>query len=211
MQGDGVVCVPVREAGRETDQVIAEVFAKNGGFRRTAVDWGFCTRRQAWRARPSTARAASRRASERVGWAWQVRAMSSLVAPNSMAAAASAIMSPARGPRMCTPRTRSVWASARIFTEPSTSPSVRARPLARKEKRPLRKARPDCSRLLLGPADAGDLGVRVDHGGDRFVVDVAVAGDELLDAGDAFVGGLVGEHGLADAVADGVDARALVA
>ena len=31
------------------------------------------------------ARAASRTASEKVGWAWQVRAMSSAVAPNSIA------------------------------------------------------------------------------------------------------------------------------
>jgi hypothetical protein len=54
----------------------------------------------ACRARPSTARAASRSASARVGWAWQVRAMSSLLAPNSMAAAASAMRSPARSPRM---------------------------------------------------------------------------------------------------------------
>src|SRR5438876_330887 len=53
---------------------------------------------QTWSARPSTASAASRSASARVGWAWQVRAMSSLLAPNSIAATASAMRSPARGP-----------------------------------------------------------------------------------------------------------------
>ena len=35
--------------------------------------------------RPSTARAASRTASAKVGWAWQVRAMSSRLPPNSIA------------------------------------------------------------------------------------------------------------------------------
>ena len=52
------------------------------------------------------------------------------LAPNSMAATASAIRSPARGPRIWTPRIRSVCASASIFTWPSVSPNVRARPLA---------------------------------------------------------------------------------
>ena len=42
-------------------------------------------------------------------------------APNSMAMAASAIMVPASGPRMCTPSTRSVLASARILTKPSVA------------------------------------------------------------------------------------------
>ena len=41
------------------------------------------------------ASAASRTASEQVGWAWQVRAMSSAAAPNSIGDAASAIISPA--------------------------------------------------------------------------------------------------------------------
>ena len=42
--------------------------------------------------------------------------MSSLEVPNSMAATASAIKSPARGPRTCTPRMRSVCRSARTLT-----------------------------------------------------------------------------------------------
>ena len=46
---------------------------------------------------PSTASAASFIASGRVGCAWQERAMSSAPAPNSIATAASAIRSPARG------------------------------------------------------------------------------------------------------------------
>src|SRR5438105_2376421 len=83
-----------------------------------------------WIDRFSTAMAASLTASVSVGWAWQVRAMSSDEAPNSIATAASAIMLPASGPRMCTPSTRSVLASARIFTNPSVCMLTLARPLA---------------------------------------------------------------------------------
>src|SRR5205085_4344035 len=67
---------------------------------------------QKWIARPPTARADSFTASARVGWAWQARATSSLLAPNSIALAHSAIRSPACGPMMWTPRMRSVLASA---------------------------------------------------------------------------------------------------
>ena len=56
--------------------------------------------------------------------------MSSAAAPNSIATAASAIMLPASAPRMCTPSTRSVLASARIFTKPSVCWLTLARPLA---------------------------------------------------------------------------------
>src|SRR5665647_2906915 len=70
-------------------------------------------------ARLATAMAASLTASGSVGCAWQVRAMSSAEAPNSMASAASAIMLPASAQISCTPSTRSVLASARIFTKPA--------------------------------------------------------------------------------------------
>src|ERR1700685_322704 len=81
-------------------------------------------------ARLATASGASLIASVSVGWAWQVRAMSSDEAPNSMAMAASPIMLPASGPRMCTPSTLSVLASARIFTKPSVVRFTLARALA---------------------------------------------------------------------------------
>ena len=45
-------------------------------------------------ARPSTANAASRTASDSVGWAWQVRAISSALPANSITLTASAIKSP---------------------------------------------------------------------------------------------------------------------
>ena len=60
--------------------------------------------------------------------------------------------------------------------------------------------------LVFGAADAGDLGLGEDDGGDHVVVDVAVPGDDLLGDGDAFLFGLVGEHRAGDAIADRVDA-----
>ncbi len=93
---------------------------------------------QMWIALPSTASAASFMASGRVGWAWQVRAMSSEEAPNSIASAASAIIVPASGPMICTPSTRSVAASASTLTKPSVSAFVRARALAENGNFPIR-------------------------------------------------------------------------
>src|SRR3546814_1898689 len=62
--------------------------------------------------------------------------------------------------------------------------------------------------LLFGEADAGDLRMAVGAAGDLLLlhrVDVVEAGD-LLDADDALVLGLVGQHRRAGDVADGVDA-----
>ncbi len=79
-----------------------------------------------------TAMAASCKASEKVGWPWIVRAMSSELAPNSKARTHSAIMSAARGPMMCTPKIRSVFAWAINLTNQSFSPMQRARPAPEK-------------------------------------------------------------------------------
>ena len=81
--------------------------------------------------------AASLTASSSVGWAWQVRAMSSALAPNSIAIATSAISTPASGPIMWAPSTRSVAASVRILTNPSVLPTERARLLAMKGNLPV--------------------------------------------------------------------------
>src|SRR6266478_3779990 len=83
-----------------------------------------------WIERLTTESAASLIASERVGWAWQVRARSSAEPPNSIRMAASWIISPASRPTMCTPSTRSVFASARTFTNPSVVWLTLDRPLA---------------------------------------------------------------------------------
>src|SRR5437879_41353 len=80
--------------------------------------------------RLSTASAASRVTSDIDGCAWLMRAMSSDEAPNSIATTASAISSLARPPIECTPRMRSVLASARILTKPSGSSRPSARPLS---------------------------------------------------------------------------------
>jgi len=53
------------------------------------------------------------------------------------------IISPAMGPTMCAPSTRSVLLSARIFTKPAVSPMALARPLAMK----LNLARPLAMKL----------------------------------------------------------------
>src|SRR5690606_2036225 len=108
-----------------------------GGDRRREVAGGGVEGHEC-SARPSTANAASLTTSARVGWAWMVLAKSSLDAPKVMAATASAMRSPARGPTMCTPRTRSVCACARILTRPSVWPRALARPLAMNGKTPLR-------------------------------------------------------------------------
>src|SRR6185369_12098199 len=77
----------------------------------------------------STPSAASRITSDIEGCAWQMRAMSSEEAPNSIATTASAMSSLARLPMACTPRMRSLAASARILMKPSGSSRPRARPL----------------------------------------------------------------------------------
>jgi hypothetical protein len=152
--------------------------------------------------------------------------MSSALAPYSIARTASPIISPAFAPTMCTPSTRSVSASAMILTEPSVSAFVFARLFAEKGKRPTlyltlragarqQRARDGMNRgrapggleLLLGLADPRDLGVRVHDAWDDVVVDVAVAGLDVLDGGDALLLGLVGEHGPEGDVADALDVR----
>ena len=87
--------------------------------------------------------------------------MSSDVAPNSIACAAWAIIVPATEAIIHTPSTRSVLASAMTFTKPSGSRLVLARLLASIGNLPTLTS-PCCLGLLLGQADAGDLGHGVD-------------------------------------------------
>src|SRR5262249_15723677 len=92
--------------------------------------------------RLATPSAASRTASGNVGCAWTVRAMSSALAPYSIASTASATKSEARAPRMWIPRMRSLAASAMILTPPSVSSRQRARALAWNGKVPMRTSTP---------------------------------------------------------------------
>lgn len=92
---------------------------------------------QKWMAFPWVAIQASLNASERVGWAWQVLAKSSELAPYSIPITASEIISPAPGPIMWAPRSLSVFLSAKIFTIPSVSEIALALELAKNGKTPL--------------------------------------------------------------------------
>lgn len=72
--------------------------------------------------RPATASAASLSASGSVGWAWQVRARSSLEALKAIAVAASAIRSPARAENMefveiVTALSKILWVSPAVVAE----------------------------------------------------------------------------------------------
>ena len=111
-----------------------------------------------WMARFSTASAASFTASDRVGWAWQVRAMSSAEAPNSIATPHSAISSPASGPMMWAPRTRSVVCVGEDLHE-AVGRAVDLGAAVGRE-RELADLVGDARRLqlLLGLADGGDSG-----------------------------------------------------
>ncbi len=159
-----------------------------------------------WIVRLATAMAASLTASVSVGCAWQVRARSSAEPPNSMITAASAIISLAWAAIMCTPRMRSVSASARILMKPSVVLLTLARPLAVMGNLPTLVGDAGGLEVLLGLADGGDLREGVDHVGDHVVVHVAGLAGEDLGHRHALVLGLVRQHRPGDHVADGVDA-----
>jgi len=67
------------------------------------------------------AKHASLAASDRVGWAWHVLAISSAEAPYSAANTNSEIISPAFGPIICTPIILSVSLATNTFTNPAVS------------------------------------------------------------------------------------------
>src|SRR5581483_5935857 len=86
--------------------------------------------------RPRESSAASATASESVGCAWIARSTSSTVYSLVRATTSSWISSDACAPTMWAPRISPYLASRTIFTSPSVSPAVRARPLALKGNRP---------------------------------------------------------------------------
>src|ERR1039458_1506891 len=73
---------------------------------------------------PSTLENPSSSASATVGCAWIVNIISSTVASNSSAVTASAMISVAYGPIMCTPSTSPNFASATTFTNPSCASRI---------------------------------------------------------------------------------------
>ena len=132
--------------------------------------------------------------------------MSSLVAPNSMASAASAIIVPATEAMIQTPSTRSDLASA-IDLDEAVGLAVGLGAAVRHH-RELADLDLVARRLgiLLGEADPGDLGHGVDDARDHLVIDDAdLAGEDLGDR-DPLILGLVGEHRPRRDVADRVDA-----
>ena len=89
-----------------------------------------------------------------------MRAMSSALPTNSIVVTASAIISDARGPKMCTPSSRSVLASDRTLTMPSVSSIALARPLAANGNLPTRYSIPasfSCSSVLPTLATSGQI------------------------------------------------------
>src|SRR3972149_5454044 len=81
-------------------------------------------------------------ASGRVGWAWIVRTISSVVGSRRKATHASAIRSVAWGPTMWTPRSSSYRASETTFTRPSGWTRMRGLARLPKLKRPMRTSWP---------------------------------------------------------------------
>ena len=118
-------------------------------------------------ARLSTASAASLTASVSVGWAWQVRAISSDVRRTPWPPRPRRSGCRRRGRGCGRPARRSVLASARIFTSPSVSSGTLARPLAGEREFADLVLDAGCLELLLGLADAGHLRQRVNDAGDR--------------------------------------------
>ena len=164
-----------------------------------------CVTGQKLIARLATASAASLTASLNVGWAWQVRAMSSDEAPNSMAIAASAIRVSASGPRMCTPSTRSVLASARILTKPSVARLALGPAVGGERKLADLISDTGLFELFLGLPDRGDFRIGIDDVRDHLVVHVPGLSGNDLRSRNAFVLRLVRERRAGDDIADSVD------
>ena len=156
---------------------------------------------------PSNASAAMATVSDRVGWGWMVSPMSAASAPVSMARAASAMRSPALGPTIPAPMTRSVVSSNRTLVRPSSRPEGQGAAGRGPGEHALAVLDPGGFGLVLGDPDPGDLGVGVGDAGDDGGVEVAGVPGGVLGGDLALVGGLVREHRLADDVADGEDVR----
>src|SRR5690606_14335664 len=113
-----------------------------------------------WMARLSTAMAASCTASDRDGWAWQMRARSSAEPLNSMVSTPSCTSSDTFGPIRCMPSTRSVSAWAMTFTKPVGSAMATARPTAANGKVPALYGTPSalsCCSVLPTQAISGPV------------------------------------------------------
>ena len=134
--------------------------------------------------------------------------MSAASAPISIASATSAIRSPADGPTMPQPITRSVaWSKSSLV-----SPSTAAQRQANVRWRPTgsclcRTRRPRALRFVLGHPDPGHLGIGVGDRRNDPRVEVALLTTATSAATLAFVRRLVRQHRLPDDVSDSEDVR----
>ena len=158
------------------------------------------TRRRTLRPPPSASPTAS-------GCGWIVSLRSAAVAPISTASTASAISSPAPGPTMPTPRTRSVFGSMTSLVTPSVRSSVIARPDAPHGKRVDGDLALLLRGLVFGQAAPRDFGIGEDDGGNGRRLERDALAENRVDGDARFVRRLVREHRLADDVADRVDRR----
>ena len=117
------------------------------------------------------------------------------------------ISSVTSAPTIWAPSSLPVLASKIVLTRPSGSPSAIALPLPTNGKAADLDGEAGVLGLLLGQADAGDLRRAIGAAGDLELVErVRMLAGDRLDADDALVLGLVGEHRRPGDVADGVDA-----
>lgn len=167
---------------------------------------------QKWIALLWAAMHASLKASDKVGWAWQVLAKSSELAPYSIPITASEIISPAPGPMMWAPSSLSVFLSAKIFTIPSVLEMALALELAKKGNTPLTYSISKfyftitlSLEFLFSISYDGYFWVGVNDWWDSVVVDVWVLIGDVLYSKDTLFLSLVGQHGASDDISDTVN------
>lgn len=103
---------------------------------------------------------------------------------------------------MCTPKMRSVLASANTLTVPLALPIANARPFAPKPEVPFLYSTPSGFELLFGFTHPSDFRIGVNH--ERYVVEVDMRflTYNAFGNGNAFVAGFVCQHRAANHVAD---------
>ena len=157
---------------------------------------------------PSAISAAKPSVSESVGWGWMVRPRSCASEPTSIACTASAISSPALGPTMPAPeQPPCLGLDEQLRQAVVAALGQRRGPRPPTGRTPSRRRGP-APALRLGQPGPGDLRVRIGDVRDRPRVPCDVVAGDDLGRHLGLVRGLVGEHRLADHVADREDVAA---
>ena len=154
------------------------------------------------------ASAASRTASENVGWAWQVRARSSDDAPKFHGHGGFGDQFAGRGPQDMDSEDPVGCPFGQNLHHPGPS-GRRYAPCCWRasETCPRHSPRPRPFQVLFGLADGCRLGIGVDDTGNDIMIDVSGSARDVLGNRDTFVLGLVRQHRSGDAVADRMDFR----